>query len=213
MLRRRLSSSRVVNTITAVSLLVFVGTYLRPAHLSARQPIASSPTVELSPQPTGWQPFEAQLTVTKPGAPTLSGRYYRASDGSDRYEESTADGTISVVTIVNVSAGRQYICDLVHSCCTRQATDTTRPVGLRRVTTPGLVKSDQRIEGYELYVYTDGSGQTHLQAPALNFAELVSHRADGSVFVLTHIALGEPSPSLFQPPAVATTVDLVWPPK
>lgn len=210
MFRIRLSPLGMVSTICVVSLLAFAGRYVRANFIPQD---AASQTVELIPQPSSWQPFEAQLTVTKPGAPTLSGYYYRASDGSDRYDEATADGSIRALTIVNVRSGWQYACNLVRNVCTRTATEKTRPIALRRVTTQGLVKSDQKIEGYELYEYTDASGLTHLQAPALNFASLVSHRADGSVFALTHIRLGEPSPSLFVPPPVAKMVDFTPPAK
>ena len=160
-------------------------------------------------QPPTWQPFTAELTQTTVGAPDLVGHYYRASDGSDRYDQATRDGSVHFVTIFNVQSGLQYACDMITNRCQRRpAGDGAGRLMNIRVGTRGLAPRGERIEGYELYEYTDASGGRSLLAPALNFASLVTiHPGRGYVRTMSRITLGEPSNSLFEPPAAAEMID------
>ena len=160
-------------------------------------------------QPPTWQPFTAELTQTTVGAPDLVGHYYRASDGSDRYDMTTRDGSAHFVTIVNVHTRLQYSCNMITNRCERRsAGDGERPLMKIRVGTQGMAPSAERIEGYELYEYTDAGGVRSLLAPALNFASLVKFHAErGYRRTLSRITLGEPSNSLFEPPAGAEMID------
>jgi hypothetical protein len=161
------------------------------------------------PAPATWQPFDARIDQSTPGFPDMVGTFYRSSDGSERYDQALADGTKHLVTVMSVATGWQYACNISSNMCMRMQAESPRRIGLRRVTMPGLVSTDQQIEGFALYEYTDLNGRKSLQAPSLNFAELViDDPATGTHRTLSHIALREPDPSLFQPPAGAQIQDM-----
>jgi len=154
-------------------------------------------------QPASWVAFEADVFQSAPGIPDWFGTFHRSSDGSERYDQASRDGTVHHVTIVNVRTGWQYGCDVHGGWCTRFRFNGSpiRPILRRRVNTIDRSATDQQVEGYAVYEYSPPSGARTLEAPALNFAALVvDDPTNGMHRELHNISLREPDPSLFEPP-------------
>jgi hypothetical protein len=202
MIRKPLSPWMFLAGVMMVAIVIFIA---RRVAATAQSQNAQVPVIA---QPATWVPFAAEIIQSSPGAPDLVGTYVRASNGSDRYDQSTRDGSVHIVTIVNVFTGWQYGCNIGRNVCQRQQlTSPTRPVTSWRVDTQGLAKTNQNVEGYEVYEYTSVRGTKTLLAPALNFAALVTDDPGEMHRTLFNIKLGEPDLSVFDPPAGAKMVD------
>jgi hypothetical protein len=209
MTRIRFSPLAFVFMVAAISVIVYTGRYVRANRL---QP--ESPNVAVISAPKTWQPFEAVITLTRADAPTITGVFHRASDGSERRDEQTADGdypALRAIVIMNPTAGWQAACNLILSVCKRSVLTGPRKIPLRRETTRGLAKTENTVEGFGLYQYIDAKGLVSLQAPALNFLPVVEDLPDGSHVTLTQIRRGEQPPSLFELPAVVRVDDVAIP--
>ena len=122
----------------------------------------------------------------------------------------TRDGTFHVATIISVRTGWQYGCDLIKNSCVRfpLTGGPIRRVIARRVNTKNLRPTAEQVEGFAVFEYTTPDGAKWLQAPALNFANLVEEDPrNGMHRTMHHIRLREPAPELFEPPAGAVIKD------
>lgn len=169
---------------------------------ASRQGQASA-VVDVIPQPTTWQPFVAEVIQTAPGAPELVGWFWRASDGSERYDQAARDGSVHIVTIISVPTGWQYTCDLVRDFCKKYPflESPVRPVVARRSNTRSLAPTAEVLEGFRLHEYITPQGVKRLEAADLNFADLIVDDPDNGMHrAMFNIKRQEPSPTVFVPP-------------
>ena len=170
---------------------------------ASRQGQASA-VFDVIPQPTTWQPFVAEVIQTTPDAPDLVGWFWRASDGSERYDQAARDGSVHIVTIISVPTGWQYACDLVRDFCKKYPflQSPVRPLVARRSSTRNLAPTAEVLEGFRLHAYITPQGVKRLEAADLNFADLVvDDPGNGMHRVMFDIKRQEPSPTVFVPPS------------
>ncbi len=176
--------------------------------------VPSAPRSQELSQPPGWVAFEADLDTTyPPGAdsPRVVGRYYRASDGSERWETGPVDGTVKVISITNVPNATMYTArfgpDSPEGAWQSYSLDFPpgpyRPPHYRL--NEHLRASPEKIEGYTVYEMTSQAGDVMLKAPDLNFFTLKEIRAlNGRTRTYHNIKRVEPASELFLPPPGAT---------
>ena len=162
-------------------------------------------------QPSGWVPFEADFQQTdQAGKVTLTGKYYRAADGSERFENG--DGVHTIITIKNIPLETMFVYGanpvnpqqdsgwMWRSYRMELPKRGWQPLRYRVNTY--VTKSDQRLEGMDLYeLSVPSQGNRFLMAPELNFFRVVEDfpSADIKRFY-RNVKKGSPLGQLFLPP-------------
>jgi hypothetical protein len=196
--------------------LAVVGVYART--LAVRLPVAQSD--EAVEAPADWVAFGAKVTITHPKNPTVYGRYWRASNGSERLDTGPAPADMKVITIRSVPELTLYL--FGPRGWTREPMEllnSGRPLpwkkGLpnwqlhpyRLALAKGESGSLTASTGFSAYRVTTGQGIVTFKVAELNLFDVVRQRPDGRHEVYSEIELGEPAPALFIPPAGAVVID------
>jgi hypothetical protein len=162
-----------------------------------------------------------------PGAQTIVGSFYRASDGSTRLETRT-EGTNGefLVSIKRVATAQFFV--------GRGDRFEAHPMDIKagefsppqlRLGMPGLSFYKHRLDigaggtgslgaekGFTAYQRVDANGSVGLFIPELNFLEAVmQNMASGVRITYTNIVIGDQPASLFNPPPTATITYLADP--
>jgi hypothetical protein len=173
------------------------------------QPIPSAPS--------RWVAFTADLTVTKPGNPSVVGRFFRSSDGSRRMTTGPALDDIRVIYIMNALEGQEYIYTTQSEWSVTSVPGVTPGHYLPPTvmpTRPDISEYPYRLalkrgqsgsltatSGFQALQTSEADGTTKLTVPELNMFEVVKEHPTGRREAYTNIELVEPSPELFRPPA------------
>jgi hypothetical protein len=197
-----------------------IGTLLgmsRPGSVST-QAQAVAAAHPLLPQPSGWVPFTADVKVTEPGKPDITGTFARASDGSDRLDVTNVGSKARIVTIHNVTQNTYYQFS--------KAGWVSGPMGVSspnmyqpakwRANMVGLAGYGHTLalkqgqdgnirstdsNGFTAISYTTPSGHVRLMVADLNYFPVVRQSMGGRLEVYSNIVIGEPDSNLFVPPA------------
>jgi hypothetical protein len=212
---------------TMIAIAIVPACLVASVVFGARQGAAASGASSdgLIPAPTHWVPFSADFTMTRPRQPALSGRFFRASDGSTRRELTmSTDPPRTQITIVDVADHRHYVGHDLHWVAWPLQEGT--PILPRiRADNPGYVKYQWRLAlrrgengslksdvGFDAYQFTGQPGHLMLLVPALNFFIVVMQQAGGMTMMYSNITIGEQPTSLFTLPAGAHVVFSNQPP-
>lgn len=208
---KRLWTGASVVSVCMVAVVTLVQTRTVTAHAAAPQ---------LIPTPAHWVPFSADFTITRPRQAALTGRFFRAADGSTR-RDLTIPGNPPRTrsTIYSASARRVYI---GHGLHWRASPSRGYKPPHRILANHGYVKYQWRLAlkqgqdgslkssvGFTAYSEHYGRhGRKHLllMVPALNFFVVVSRTSGGYGMTYSNIAIGPQPESLFAPPAGANVV-------
>ncbi|MEW5982688.1 MAG: hypothetical protein AB1806_09995 [Acidobacteriota bacterium] len=156
-------------------------------------------------QPLQWVSFSADVrTVVADGSETV-GRFYRAADGSTRFEATHGDETQIIIN--NFSQGTHYRLfrsPAVGGTWTRQPL-ALPPGGVR----PPMPKNEERppdalpeqVSGHWVVRKVERNGAIRLIAPSLNGFALVEDVPGSRRTEYTQVEIGDPDPRLFEPPA------------
>lgn len=127
-------------------------------------------------QPSGWVPFSADVETTTPGIETLTGRYFRNSEGSERFEATRPSDGTNTIEILNLSNSTYYANFRDHGWISRPmdvSVSSRRPMTIysdmpRLVAYPykldirkGGSRSVVASQGLDGYMYTTASGNVH----------------------------------------------------
>jgi hypothetical protein len=167
--------------------------------------------------PKAWIPFSADMAVTFQDGSLQRGRYYRSSDGSQRWnirELKTAGR--DQAEILN-EAANAYYASVGQNRWTRHPLriHQTRPIGLLD-TTKGLTSYPYRLDlqiggtgslsassGFSAYLVTMSTGNVRLMVPELNLFPVVQQVLGHYVKVYSNIVTGDISSDVFDPPVGA----------
>lgn len=171
----------------------------------------------LIPQPEQWVALAARSERVFESGRVMVGRYYRASDGSSRFESGPSFDEITAIGINNVPRRTHYR-------WTSQTGCTEQPMELppggwrpprRRISAAETILRNS-IEGFDV-VKTERGDLTMLEAPQLNWLVLleVIRNCGGSGADCrrrySEIRLGEQRPELFEPLTCDTVTRLTDP--
>src|SRR5579872_1095024 len=151
--------------------------------------------------------FSSVMTRTRPGGDTLTGRYFRGPDGSDRHESGPALDEIYFVEIKNIAQATYYTWD-------RRTPETwyAHPMqinGTQRRFARTMSRAQAKNAG-PLYhedfevVELSGGGLTRHIAPALNFLDVDRVLPNGGRITHTNIRIGAVTQALASAPPVRT---------
>jgi hypothetical protein len=170
----------------------------------------ASDAAEIS-QPDGWVPFEADLQQTdQTGKVTLTGKFYRSADGSERLE--SGDGVHTVISIKNIPLETMFVygANLDNpqpdsGWMWRSYRMELPPKGwhpLRYRENAYVTRSPQKLEGMQLYELSNpDKGNRFLMAPDLNFFRVVEDFPSADIKrSYTNIKKGDQPAHLFMPP-------------
>jgi hypothetical protein len=155
--------------------------------------------------PEDWVAFDADFRKSKPdGSIDISGRFYRASDGSTR-EDWFAKSQLKMIQIQNVPLSKYYLWRSDTPNMWEDHDMKLPPFGhhplKRHMSMEGLSGVAAPIAGHQVFRYLDKSNTMELQSPALNFFPLVlEDLTTGTRQEYTNIVKREPATELFVPP-------------
>lgn len=200
-------------TATAAPGLVFLCLLFSHTGADSRGKQAPPLTDEI-PQPLGWVAFAADVSRTSPQGYRISGRFWRAADGSTR-EEYDLTGESSGVGAMIKNIGTSLLYTLLPDG-TWVSQPMVLPQGrfqpLRRRHGSAFQLSESTVQGFVVYRASGSGGGIELQAPALNFFPLRREYADGGVDQYTNVRIGPPPPNvLFEPSPGASVTYLSEP--
>jgi hypothetical protein len=150
--------------------------------------------------PSDWVSFSADVELCMgTGQPSLNGRFYRASNGSTRSELYEPDGSVNMLSIVNVPEQNLYVYDRRNGWRVSQTDARHRPDTRFSKFALGE-KSPTRWEDLEVYEKVQ-DGELAVCAPELNFKTVYSLFIQaGRTKILRQIKREEPAADLFSPP-------------
>lgn len=166
-------------------------------------------------QPNEWVPFSADVETTTPGAETETGRYFRNSEGSERFEATRPSDGATIIEILNLSESTYYINPRGRGWITRPmdvSVATRRPrkmyaemprlvrYAFKLDVGPGGSRKLRASQGFDAYMYTTASGTVRFMVPELNFFPVVMQQPAGHGKTFFNIVIGEPPAELFFPP-------------
>lgn len=162
-------------------------------------------------RPTGWRPFSAEFRVTgQDGRLIQRGRYWRASDGSDRRETESGDLKRSGIQIRNIAENTCYRFKVSKGW-------TAQPM---RLPAEGWLPPMRGARGASavLFAGLDGlrasapHGDYMVQIPSLDFFRALRFTAaSGRREEYVNLVLGEPAHDLFLPPVGTSLTRLTEP--
>jgi hypothetical protein len=159
------------------------------------------------PSPTNWVALSADFAKDFPGDQIdVAGRYFRASDGSDRLETGPANEPARVVFIRNIPESTYYSRRVDKdgsvywlSGPMQLPREGWRPSKMREIA-GRIMLLDQEYEGRPV-VQISSKGNVRLMSPSLNFLTVVSRDVvTGYQELYKNVRLGEQSRDLFNPP-------------
>jgi hypothetical protein len=174
---------------------------------------------DLVRQPETWVPFQGKLIKESTDRATVYGRYYRASDGSDRVDTGFSLDHIGVISIHHVPSSTYYRYTKAEGWVAGPMLLPSRgwrPLKIAK-NMNGLVKYPHKLalaegqsrsltatEGFDAYVYSNNVGDVFYEVPELNMFHILRvSTSTGKREVHFDIRLGEPPAELFLPPADA----------
>jgi hypothetical protein len=207
----------VVVFVLSISSLALAGYSLR-AHSGSRVTAkASGRTTDATiPQPDGWVPFSADVTITRPNTTqVVSGRYYRDRHGCARLETGPG-GVTAVIYIHNIPRVEYYWWNIESGEWTvgpmKLPSDGWRPIQ-RRAATVGLHRYPLFVEvrrgkqynlraesGLTAYQYVNPTATLSLQVPEMNFFDVLKQSVEGRREAYSNVEFLELSEELFRPP-------------
>jgi hypothetical protein len=166
---------------------------------------AATNQADLIPSPSEWIPFSASVAIDNEARGMhLVGRHYRASDGSERWEQGRPD--VDFISIRHIPSATYYewrrgngLRWRVHPM--ELPADGWRPVRFARGAA-GITAVERTVEGLQLLQQIDASGREAWLAPALNFfaVEVTASPLLGTRQRYFNFDLSEPPAHLFVPP-------------
>jgi hypothetical protein len=181
---------------------------------------SSAGSAEPVEAPADWVPFQANVTITNPDTPAVRGRYYRASDGSERLETGPSEQDIRVIMIRNFSERVAYL--FSSKAWTREPIEPLnggKPLQWRKgsnwIEHPYRLalrrgESGSLTADVGLFVYRVATeqGVITFKAPELNLFDVIRQRPDGRYEVYSEIDQVEPPRDVFAPPVGVSVQDL-----
>ena len=191
---------RILVVVALLSAPLVVKVVTRPA---AQQSAIAGPHEEI-PQPPGWVPFSADGAINNGERGLhLVGRHYRASDGSERWEQGAPDP--EYISIRSISKATFYEWHRESGKWTSypmQLPDGEWQPTRYAVGRAGLTGTERLVEGITVLQQIDAGGREVWLAPSLNFfaVEVVKSPVSGTLQRYSNFDMSEPPSHLFQPP-------------
>jgi len=165
---------------------------------------ATTQSPDVIPSPDKWIPFTAEGLIDNASrGKHLLGRHYRASDGSERWEQGNPVSYVSIRNIAQATFYEWYQRQpgVWNAHPMELPNGQWRPVKFARGGA-GLTNETRVVEQLQLYKQVDASGREAWLAPALNFFPVLVTKSPvlGTLQAYSRFELNEPDPALFLPP-------------